>query len=147
MKFIVALCAILVCAAFAGHASAQSLTPGELAATSVVADAQAKADAIRRRMDAPTRTPVPTVIPTETEAPPATATPTLAPVTETPTPSATSTQAATASATLQATATPVPAGAVKRDPMTLLGILIMFGILIGLGAAVFLYSKRRAQYG
>lgn len=95
MRFSAAVCALIVCLAFAGRVCAQTYTPGELAATSVVAEAQEKADAIRRRIDAPTRTPiptatlVPTAIPTETPLPPATSTPTVPPtLTSAPSPTA-----------------------------------------------------------
>lgn len=65
MKLSVVVYALVVCLAFAGRVCAQTYTPGELAATRVVADAQARADALRRRIDAPTATPVPTELPTE----------------------------------------------------------------------------------
>lgn len=146
MKLVAALCAILVCGALAECVRAQTYTPGELRATKVVADAQDRADAIRRRLDAPTLTPVPTRTPTETPTPTATSTPTAQPIaTTTSVPSATGTPIVVA---VQATARATPATAPpKRDPMTIVGIVIMFGILIGAGVAVFLYSKRRAQYG
>lgn len=80
MKFSAVVWSLVVCVAFAGRVCAQTYTPGELAATAEVAKAQARADEIRRRMDAPTRTPVPTAIPTQTPTP-----------TESPLPSATST--------------------------------------------------------
>lgn len=83
-----------VCLAFPQRASAQTLTPGELRATAVVAGAQDRADAIRRRLDAPTSTPRPTLIPTDTPAPTNTNTPTVAPTTTTaPAPTSTPTAA------------------------------------------------------
>ena len=139
MKISAIVCVLIVCATFAGRVSAQTYTPGELRATAIMANAQVIADAQRRRTDAPTSTPRPTPTETETPEPTATRTPTGMPTeTATPTMVPTVTQMATASATVQPTATPVPAATIKRNPMTLLGILIMFGILIGAGVAVFL---------
>ena len=53
----------------------QTFTPGELRATAVMANAQVSADAQRRRIDAPTSTPRPTLTPTDTPAPTNTRTP------------------------------------------------------------------------
>ena len=65
---------------FGGAVVAQTLTPGELNATSVVGQAQVRADATRRKLDAPTATPVPTRTPTNTPEPTYTPPPTNAPV-------------------------------------------------------------------
>jgi len=80
MKFSVVVCALVVCLAFAGRVCAQTYTPGELRATAIVTNAQVTADAQRRRVDAPTATPLP---------PTATSTPTVPPtLTSTPSPTA-----------------------------------------------------------
>jgi cytoskeletal protein RodZ len=73
MRVVVLLLAVLL---LAQPVQAQTLTPGQFAATSVVANAQEKADAIRRRLDAPTSTPRPTLTPTNTP----TETPTRTPI-------------------------------------------------------------------
>lgn len=79
MRFSVVLCVLLVYAAFSERALAQTYTPGELRATAIVAGAQDRADAIRRRLDAPTLTPRPTLTATDTPAPTNTSTPSPAP--------------------------------------------------------------------
>lgn len=140
MKLVAALCAILVCASFAGRVRAQTYTPGELRATKVVADAQDRADAIRRRMDAPTLTPVPTPTETETPLPTATPTPTLAPIaTKTVAPSATNTQIVviqTIQITVQVTIQTAPEK--KADGASNVGLVIVGTLLFVLifGAVV-----------
>lgn len=62
---------------------AQTPSPGELAATRIVANAQEKADAARRKIDAPTATLLPTRTPTEI--PTATDIPTSTPLPAIPT--------------------------------------------------------------
>jgi len=79
---------LLVALLFAQPVQAQTFTPGELAATVEVAKAQERADALRRRLDAPTSTPRPTLTPTNTptETPTRTLTPSPSPsVTPSPT--------------------------------------------------------------
>lgn len=85
---------------------APTYTPGELAATAVVAKSQATADAIRLRIDAPTATPTPSRTPTDTPTPSPTAVP-LPTATDTPAPAPTGTSVPTSASTSAPMVTPV----------------------------------------
>lgn len=134
MRFSAVVCSLIVCVAFAGHVCAQTYTPGELAATAEVAKAQARADELRRRIDAPTatpvptRTPVPTVTPTETPSPIPTSTPTVPPtMTWTPVPTAVNYIATAVDRVFGPT--PTPTKAEQHEDRTAIYVIAGFVIL------------------
>ena len=139
----VVLVALAVCVTFANRASAQTFTPGELRATAVMANAQVSADAQRRRIDAPTSTPRPTLTPTDTPAPTNTRTPspvpteTTSPTTPAPANAPTSTQAVATIARMSAPT--AQAEAPKRGADVGQAALILVLGVVAIAGLAFLY--------
>lgn len=128
-----------VCLAFPQRASAQTLTPGELRATAVVAGAQDRADAIRRRLDAPTSTPRPTLTPTGTPAPTNTNTTTAPAPTSPPTAARAVATIALMSAPTAQTQSPATGGAnygqaaliLALGVATIAGLIVLYRLIVG----------------
>lgn len=122
-------------------ATAQTLTPGELVATKVVSDAQVKADRERRRLDAPTATPIPTRTPTDTPEPTHTPLPTLTqtPV-STPTVVDIPTQQAQALPVIQPTQRPPTEQEIRMERL-------MFNVKVGVIGFVAMVALAGVTYG
>lgn len=172
MKLLAALLLLVVCAAFTERVYAQDCSSipdcaasiaGDRArqreyerATAVVLQATADAratDAAYNRMVQQTATAM-SVAATLTAQPTRTAAPTVTPwptMRATPTPTSAPTNTVQATPVVQvivvsATSAPVQnAPQPKRDPAVIVGILLVFGLLIALGGAVYWYSKRQAK--
>lgn len=135
---------LVVSVVFAGRVCAQTFTPGELRATAVMADAQVTADALRRRVDAPTLTPRPTLTPTDTPAPTSTATvwptatDTPAPLpTATPTMASTSTSVAMAAPVATPKPTPTVAQSSDRTATYLMAAVVVGLVVVAVWALLF----------